>query len=445
MDAARPVLALEEWQSRTLEGVTLTPPERRLVARLQAEEHHRLGIDELRQGLRVTATSWVGVVRFEQFDLHITPKLAGNNLGLLELIEFTTGLGALQRLPGARELATEGSALLDLIGLLLADAAERLFNAGLYREYIEHDEDLPMVRGRILVAEQVLRHFGRVDRVACRFDEHDFDVLDNRLVAAALRLCGRHVADEGVRRRVRIVQDLFEQICEPDQLDVVAARQMVSYHRLNDHYRDAHTLAWLVIDGLGVRDLFDPGGLSCFAFLLDMNALFERFVSLLVAKLLGARGYRVRSQYADRSIILTADTNRPYGRVVPDLLIDRPGPPQERLAVDVKYKLYDERRLAPDDLYQAFLYAYAFKVGGSPQGARAVLIYPATRGLITATRLRVLPVSEPSSAEITAVGIAIPAALAEAKTARVGPVSEGLLKVLVGSPTAEPSSVSRAR
>jgi hypothetical protein len=32
----------------------------------------------------------------------------------------------------------------------------------------------------------------------------------------------------------------------------------------------------------------------------------------------------------------------------------------DRVAIDAKYKLYDERRLSSGDVYQSFLYAYAY-------------------------------------------------------------------------------------
>lgn len=49
------------------------------------------------------------------------------------------------------------------------------------------EDDLPVVRGRLLGDQQVPRRFGRVDRLICRFDEHEQDILENQLLVAALR------------------------------------------------------------------------------------------------------------------------------------------------------------------------------------------------------------------------------------------------------------------
>jgi 5-methylcytosine-specific restriction enzyme subunit McrC len=56
----------------------------------------------------------------------------------------------------------------------------------------------------------------------------------------------------------------------------------MTYHRLNEHYRNPHALAWLILDGLGTRDVLVTGETNCFAFLIDMNRLFQMFVFRLV-------------------------------------------------------------------------------------------------------------------------------------------------------------------
>jgi 5-methylcytosine-specific restriction enzyme subunit McrC len=123
-DALLPTFELGEWQSRLFEGEALTPVDHQLEQNLEAGEEGRLLVDELRSGVRVTARSWVGVVRFERFEVCVVPKLAGGDLGLVEMIEFATGLDALRRASSARTLHAEGAGLVDLLALLLAEAAE---------------------------------------------------------------------------------------------------------------------------------------------------------------------------------------------------------------------------------------------------------------------------------------------------------------------------------
>src|SRR5579864_2533862 len=107
-----PTFELGEWESLLIEDEILTPADQRLRQELEAGEEGRLQVDELRSGVRITARSWVGVIRFERFEVRIVPKLAGNDLGLVEMIEFATGLDALRRTSGARTLHTDGAGLM---------------------------------------------------------------------------------------------------------------------------------------------------------------------------------------------------------------------------------------------------------------------------------------------------------------------------------------------
>ena len=120
---SRPIFEIAE-ETLQIDGEVLTPSDQRLKEELESGEEGRLLVDELRAGVRVTARSWVGIVRFERFEVRVVPKLAGDNIGLVEMIEFATGLDSLRRSSSARTLHAEGTGLFDLIALLLAEGTE---------------------------------------------------------------------------------------------------------------------------------------------------------------------------------------------------------------------------------------------------------------------------------------------------------------------------------
>lgn len=133
----RPVFEIAEWETLQIDGEVLTPSDQRLKEELESGEEGRLLVDELRTGVRVTARSWVGIVRFERFEVRVVPKLAGDNIGLVEMIEFATGLDSLRRSSSARSLHAEGTGLFDLIALLLAEGTELILRGGLLADYVE--------------------------------------------------------------------------------------------------------------------------------------------------------------------------------------------------------------------------------------------------------------------------------------------------------------------
>jgi len=368
------------------------------------------------------------MAQFESFTLKVLPKLAGENLGLVRLIEFTMGLDAFRRIPARRLLEVQGDNLIDLLVLIFAEACDDILRGGLLKDYVEREEELPVVRGRLLGARQVLKRFGQVDRLICRFDEHEHDVVENQLIAAALRAAAPRTSEEGLRHRTHRMYGIFSEVCDPDVLDLSAARRSVEYHRQNQHYRQAHQLAWIILDALGVEDILAPGAVRSFAFLIDMDRLFEMFVARLIQRLLINTGDRVRYQRRDRSIIWNEDMRRPYSTVVPDVLVERRrGERLTRLPVDAKYKLYDERRVSPGDIYQSFLYAYAY---GTTGGRAGVIVHPSSSGATTTRWLSVRGADRLVASNLYVLSVPIPNALDELESRAIGPTLKATLDVL---------------
>jgi len=283
---------------------------------------------------------------------------------------------------------------------------------GLLGDYVEEDEVLPAVRGRILMRRQLLERHGRVDRVWCRHDELRQDVDENRLLSFGLAVALRRCRDPGVLRRAQALREVLAAVCDPGPVPAARDLPAIGYHRLNGHYRWGHELARLVIEGDQIKDLLQ-GDRRCFAFLLDMNRLFERFIERLLKELGCARGVAVTAQARDTSIIRDS-RGEPYASVRPDLLLSWPaaGGPGRRLAVDAKYKPY-ERGVGSGDLYQAFLYAFAYATAAD---ASAVLLYPASDGLLAREELQVRTSGGRGDARITAVAVPIARVLEELRT-----------------------------
>jgi 5-methylcytosine-specific restriction enzyme subunit McrC len=408
-------LPLAEWQTRKVPGLGLDPADAALIERLSP----RVAIEGLADGIRVRATSWVGVVRLRQLEVHISPKLVGENLGLLRLLEWTTGLDALGAVHREHDLAVAGRDLPDLLALLFVRATERVVRHGLRSEYIEREDAIPAVRGRVLADRQVLNRHGRLDRVECRFDDRTADLFDNRLLLAAARACAHRTRHAGTRRRARRLSAVLADVCTVPR-DLLP-RRPVHYNRLNEHYRGAHELAWLLLEGLhGVEDLFRPGGTRSSAFLLDMNALFERFVERLLTVALDTAGVRLGFQRPSRSVVRHAD-GRPYLRQIPDALAFA-GEPAVAVPIDAKYKRYSNRAIDPGDVAQVFLYAHGF--GPSPgQGLpQALIVYPSETARTEILPLSLQHVSGTALAGLTAIGVPIPAVLDEVAGGGDGPV-----------------------
>lgn len=416
----RIVVRVAEWKTVTEKGLYLSTADRALLTRLAAQDDDRLVIDELREGVRVTARSWVGVIRFDHFDVCVEPKLAGDNVGLVNMIAYTTGLSALRRLLMTRTVQAEEADLFDLLALLFAEACAGVAKRGLLADYVTHEDALPVLRGRLLPDRQVIKQFGRVDRIECRYDEHDLDIPDNQILASAINLCVGRVKDDAVSRQFKRLRALFSEICGPTSMDVRLLRSALTYNRRNEHYRDAHNLAWLLIDGLGVRDVLKSGDTTSFAFFIDMNRLFEKFITKVLTKICDDHSLRVWNQRKDRSILWDETRGRSYANVIPDLLIGQSQDAAWHLPVDAKYKRYDDYKVANADIYQTMLYALAYGPQSAAYVPQALLLYPSSTPQTVQSVVTVRDMRKQHRGAIHALGVHIPSLLREVRDERDG-------------------------
>jgi 5-methylcytosine-specific restriction enzyme subunit McrC len=428
---------ISEWASgHYIPEVLLDEADAVLATKLA--EGDRLAIEQVPGGIRVSATSWIGVVRLSAVEIRIVPKYAGGDLGVLQMLDYASGLPALETYDALRTLKTEGRSLVDLLGWLLADRTERIVRGGLIADYVARTDRLRVLRGRLQVMDQVRQHFGQIDVLECAFEEHESDVVENQVLGAALAAARRVCSDPDVLSKIARLMPVIDEACDASTLDATNARAVLDYNRRNEHYRSAHEIAWLFLARLGVDDVFATGRTEAFAFLLDMNQLFEDFVTRLLRDALEP-GIQVHAQRRDRSIVENELTRRPYAAIIPDILLDqRSAAGRIRLPVDAKYKLYDVRRLDPSDVYQAFFYAYAYHspTRGELEDPIALLVYPSAEAGVRVA-LRVARADSSTTARIRAVGIHIPGTLQAIEDRSIWSLPEVLeVRAVLGQVTA---------
>jgi 5-methylcytosine-specific restriction enzyme subunit McrC len=400
-----------EYETRVIAGARPTLGDKRLAQNLAAggDLVPRMDVDWLDGGqVKVTTHSWVGVVRFSAMEIHVVPKLVGGNLCVLRMIEYAGGIGLLKHLPTEQPLPGDGNDLFDLIVLLLTEETKALVRDGLIRDYHSIDDSIDVLRGRMRLREQFLRRYGQLHRIECSFDEFDGDIPENQLLAAALQVAAPRANDVDVRGSARAFSTVMNDVCEVRTHDANWYSRTIKYGRRNARYRPAHALALLVLKGSALADHNTKSTLDSTSFMVDMNAIFEQFVTQLVTNSLTDTQLQARAQRSIRAVILDEDTGDTYSRIRPDLIIEETIT-KRTVPVDVKYKLYDSaKKISSADIYQSFVYAYA--IGANAENPRAGLIYPSTTS-ISGPALYIKPLASANSARIRGAGIDVPAVL----------------------------------
>jgi 5-methylcytosine-specific restriction enzyme subunit McrC len=278
-------LRLTEWQTVSpvpgspTEHVALgTDPSVLDVAR-RLSETGILEVLELRDGLIVRSTSYVGRVRLGKFEITVVPKLPTN--ALLKLLRYAYGLRDLRLFPSTT-ISTEAIGLQDILVWQLIEEGQELLGRGLRRAYVRREEALLSPRGRIdfriLAAQGTLPEAS----LPCIHHHRDENSLVNRVLLAGLRLAAAVDVDRSLRVRAGRLVDLVAESITPIRLDrQVFARLDDNMDRTTRAYEPANSLIRILADPEGVS-LGGETGLRLPGFFFDMN----RFFQMLVARFL---------------------------------------------------------------------------------------------------------------------------------------------------------------
>ena len=340
-------LNLKEWEWKASIPLTVTEHDdlRRAVPldtveRVPGTENH----------YRIRPGSTIGAVEIGDLSVLIEPKIGIPQV--LSLACYAIGNGTVKFQPEDFGFP-EARALPDALALALTHHARRAFARGLLHGYRTEEEALYTVRGRIRFDDQLRRRFNIPLPVEVRYDEFTDDVPPNQLIkAAAYRLGRARLRSVQARRGLGWLAAMVEEVSLLDfsPNDVPAVR----YDRLNEHYRSVVELSRLILR----HGEFESGrgAVRASGFLMDMNVVFQEFVTVALREALGLSP----AVFGERSIDSLDKGGRIHLR--PDLTWW-----DGRSCVfvgDAKYKKITHASVPNADLYQMLAYVTALDLPG---------------------------------------------------------------------------------
>ena len=342
------MLQLTEWQPSA--PLTVTSVQRRVL-----EDYFNAEIKATDTGDEVSVRPGgvVGSVSVGGFPIVVHPKIP------IDRVLFMTAYAADPFRWEETWSAIAGvDNLQDGMAALFVAACRQTLQRGLLRSYRTVEADLPMVKGRIRWNVQARRPAPLP--IASRFQVHDDDITENRILRQALAVLRRGrltdpVLAGGVDRLWRTLHHV-----RPLR-DPLAALDALSWTRQNEHYRQVLGLARVVLEN-SMADIAG-GSVSTVGFTLRLHEVFEQFVRTAFREATGLSLAEFPDNWKGKRLSLAHSGLIP---LAPDLGV-RTGE-RWRFVGDVKYK----RDTGPGhetDLYQLLAYATAT---GLPE---ATLIY----------------------------------------------------------------------
>lgn len=369
-------------------GLRIVPPkvyEWLELQALRAAEPDEAGAPWLRltqrRGRRaVQVTSYVGVIRApDGFQIEVLPKvgkaIGGDYNEARELL-----IEMLRCLGGFRHIQTDSAKLkatrMPLLEVFIAEflqTAEHVVKRGLRSDYNARQDNLFALRGKLQLASHLRQNLCRRDRFFTEHDEFSTNRPENRLLHAALRWVLSATTSQANQQLARELCFVFSDVPVSEQ--VAHDFQRVRLDRGMAHYADGLAWARLILEE--ASPLTGDGGHRAPSLLFPMEAVFEAYVTKHLARQL-VPPFVLRAQA--RSFSLVRHLEQEWFRLKPDLLVQEAG--KNRLVLDTKWKLLDERKgtgadkygLDQGDFYQLHAYGQSYLDG---QGD-VVLIFPRT-------------------------------------------------------------------
>ncbi len=350
---------------------------------------------------QLKATHFVGVIRIGETTLQILPKIDFDRAGdsdaaadsrpyqvainsatrnLLYLLAYTHDLQVKEQ--DVAPLLTQRSDWFELLTRLLVMNLHQLMQRGLEHSYVTVEETLPVMRGRWQLERQLTRrpHVRHLFDVV--YDEFSSDTPLNRVFRFVVGRLLLITQDVNNRRLLLDIHEWLAGVYNPGDISQPDLDR-VHFTRLNEHLRPAFNLARLFIENSTFQ--LSSGQRHTFAFVFDMNRLFEEFVYRFVAqyqKRILPQGWgdvRIRAQSQGKTTYLAErlPEHREVFRLCPDLLFEGPFN-KPILILDTKYKQLEANRrqlnVSEDDVYQMLAYATRLEC------PKTLILYPAWAG-----------------------------------------------------------------
>ncbi len=298
---------------------------------------------------KLKARQYCGIINHNGEDFYILPKIANNddsdtNLNIFIYMLIYSNDINIQNEDLASAQNHKSNNILEVFIQIFAKNLFLQLQKGICKEYVTEQDNLTVLRGKYLINENLKYNFTK-SKIYCEFDEFSMDNELNQFFLYAINTLMNYTKNKKLLKMCKLVLDevSFKKF-DIDNLHI-------HFNRLNNRFKDSFEFALLLLKKS--IPVFEKDKKS-FAFLFDMNELFEDFIGNIYKSI-------------DSSTILQNERNFGNLKLIPDVVCDD-------LIIDIKYKLVeDKKKLSRDDKYQMFVYGTNFGIKDT------MLLYPEHR------------------------------------------------------------------
>lgn len=264
--------------------------------------------------------------------------------------------------------------LLDVFIQLFLDEVGHLIKKGIARSYQTQEENLPYLKGKLMVSQQIKHNSVLKHKHYLAFDEYSANRSENRLIRTALIWVSKRISNENKR----LTQDyLFHFTDIPSSKNI--SKDLKSWQR-GRHFRHYEVIRpWVEMIFNDVSPTSVAGPLNMLSMLFPMEKVFEDYVALKLKEQFPE--YEIKAQVREKYLLThkakLKGKERNIFQLKPDLHITY----QEKIIIaDSKWKLLNENlenekyHIKESDMYQMLAYNQTYQK--NQVSSEIWLIYP---------------------------------------------------------------------
>lgn len=321
---------------------------------------------------KIRFINYVGILNIENVTIEILPKISlsddknTDKKILLRMLSICTDLQL--NLDKEINSRVQGYNLLELVANKYIDSLLKELNKGGHFEYINKEENLNVIRGKLLINNHIKYNYANKVRAYNAYSEYSSDNILNQIFKLACIRILKKVYNN------KIINKTKKAIFELSNVSVVNInRETLERMKLNRHnkrFSSCFELARFIL--LNVTNESSIGSSSGFTMLFEMNTLYEKYIGYLIKEVWKGERRKVLLQDNSKYLLLNTKTKQKNFNLKPDIVLGENNKCQ--IIIDTKWKAVEYKSkpsLKVEDIYQMYAYVSSYK-----EAKKAVILYP---------------------------------------------------------------------